>query len=759
MLEKRTLEQVKRITNEVKELHPLLSALFPKLPTIIKCEYKQGNREAGADFVLTKQDPVWLQEEYVGVVVKVGKISSNSTDVQMQIDQCITMKRSINGKKEILVNEVWVVSSAGVTQNAQDYFSQKFNNHKIKFIGPEDITKMMVAYLPEYFEGISIPINQYMQRTRNSLEQLQASTKLWLNGLDNVNINHELIFQSNRKYTQNDTRIIKAQNVQIDTLIEKGGVSLIEGAIGSGKSSLLRSTAIKLLDSTRFQEKRQLPIYIQFKDLEKKYGFSLEKLIADEIHSDKSDDIKYIVMIDGIDESNHELDERIGIINKIVAEASPMKSVKLILTCRSNDKTLFRTKLPTSVRNYQIAPLSMKQIIGIINMACQQLNTKNRIIEDLKKSSLFKSLPKTPIAAILLAKLLNENNQEIPSNLTELYSKYTEIALGRWDIEKELAKEKDFDATEAITKNIAKYFFENDLLVISKDEARNFFKEYLSKRKMGVDHNSLFDHVCERSEIFYSDDTNSTFGFRHRTFIEFFYAKYLLSSDSFEISDKCFEANWLAVSFFWTGLQKDCPGVLRDFALSAPSEEKSKVLKMINMGNILLAGYSTEYKVITSALAQTFSEAGVYFSDIVKTGKTSIFSSFSEMKLLSLLRYVMADSYGYEFFTDAIEEAMVLIDENNDLEDIHKMYALFFLQTSLVSPSIENLFEHLIEKYKEALPMSIALGIAHETRNLDMKNKFTAKVMRYLRKVTQDRDVQQHINFLYERPIKQLLNK
>ena len=127
MLEKRTLEQVKRISNEVKELHPLLSALFPKLPTITKCEYKQGNREAGADFVLTKQDPVWLQEEYVGVVVKVGKISSNSTDVQMQIDQCVTMKRTINGKKEVLVNEVWVVSSAGVTQNAQDYFSQKFN--------------------------------------------------------------------------------------------------------------------------------------------------------------------------------------------------------------------------------------------------------------------------------------------------------------------------------------------------------------------------------------------------------------------------------------------------------------------------------------------------------------------------------------------------------------------------------------------------------------------------------------------------------
>jgi len=89
-------------------------------------------------------------------------------------------------------------------------------------------------------------------------------------------------------------------------------------------------------------------------------------------------------MIDGIDESQHCIDERIQIIDKIISEAEANPNIKLIMTSRVSDKDTLRGKIKSSVRTYQIAPLSMKQIIGIINNACSKLNTKNRIIEDLK---------------------------------------------------------------------------------------------------------------------------------------------------------------------------------------------------------------------------------------------------------------------------------------------------------------------------------------------------------------------------------------
>ncbi|HCV02944.1 MAG TPA: hypothetical protein DG048_09885 [Pseudoalteromonas sp.] len=752
----RTLKRVKAVKDEVKELHPLLNELFRSLPTIKHVEYKQGNREAGADFVVVKQDPVWKQDEYVGVVVKSGKITQNSHDVTAQIDQCATMKRTINGKKEILVNEIWVVTSLGITQNAQDYFSQKYTNHKVKFIGPEELSNMVVDYLPEYFEGISIPINHYLQKTKESIERLQASTKLWFQGMNGLNINQELIFRDNRKYSKNNTKVIRHKNVNIDALINKGGVSLIEGSIGSGKSSLLRSTAIRYLDPIKFENERRLPVYVQFKDFGEEHNFSLESLIHLETNDFNGEDIKYIVMIDGIDETHHNIDERLEVLEKIIYEAESNDRIKLIMTSRISEKDTLLSRLKSHVRTYQIAPLSMKQVINIINTACSQLNTKNRIIEDLKKSNLFKALPKTPIAAILLAKLLNENNKEIPSNLTELYSKYTEIALGRWDIDKELTKEKEFDAAEAITKNLAKYFFDNDLLVISKIEAKQFFYGYLDKRKMGLNADELFDKIANRSEIFYVDETKNTFGFRHRTFIEFFYAKNAITTDDFKINPTCFEAQWLAVSFFWVGLQRDCPSAIRNFALTKPSDERGEILKLINMGNVLLAGYSTEYDVITQAIAQTFSDAGKYFKEITNTGSTSVFSNFSEMQLLSLFRHLLADSYGYDFFADAIEEAMLLIDDDGSLSVEERIYALFFLETSLTNPSGDDLFKHLIEKYSKKLPMCVALGITHESRNKDMKNKYISKVMRNVKKITETREMQQHINILYEKPIKHL---
>lgn len=51
----RTTKRIKAITDEVKELHPLLDELFRKLDTVSHVEYKQGPRESGADFVIVKK--------------------------------------------------------------------------------------------------------------------------------------------------------------------------------------------------------------------------------------------------------------------------------------------------------------------------------------------------------------------------------------------------------------------------------------------------------------------------------------------------------------------------------------------------------------------------------------------------------------------------------------------------------------------------------------------------------------------------------
>jgi hypothetical protein len=42
-----------KLSSEVNDFHPLLSALFQKLPNIQNVEYTHGPNEKGSDFVLT----------------------------------------------------------------------------------------------------------------------------------------------------------------------------------------------------------------------------------------------------------------------------------------------------------------------------------------------------------------------------------------------------------------------------------------------------------------------------------------------------------------------------------------------------------------------------------------------------------------------------------------------------------------------------------------------------------------------------------
>ena len=116
----------------------------------------------------------------------------------------------------------------------------------------------------------------------------------------------------------------------------------------------------------------------------------------------------------------------------------------------------------------------------------------NKLIEDLKKSALFKVLPRTPIAAIILAKILQESRDELPSNLTELYTQYIELSLGRWDIRKGLANHKEYEASVAILTEMAKYLLDNALSALSRAKRFRCLKGILRKEILTSSRNICF---------------------------------------------------------------------------------------------------------------------------------------------------------------------------------------------------------------------------------------------------------------------------
>src|SRR5262249_46780793 len=149
----------------------------------------------------------------------------------------------------------------------------------------------------------------------------------------------------------------------------------------------------------------------------------------------------------------------------------------------------------------ELRPLPMERTLEFLKALCAALKLKDRVMEDLRKSPLFRDLPGSPIAAILLAKLLNENANEVPSNMTELYSKYLELILGRWDMDKGLQSQKEYQALESLMMSLAVHLIDHQRTFVSLEETREMLRVYLADRNLGLDTGQLLDKLIDRCEI------------------------------------------------------------------------------------------------------------------------------------------------------------------------------------------------------------------------------------------------------------------
>jgi len=748
---------LKGLRKEVEDIHPLLDMLFKKLPTVSDVEYKQGILENGADFVLINKDDIF-GEEYIGVIVKKDKITKSSHDVTTQIDECIHSRRTVKGKKEIVLDEVWVVTPKNISISAQEFFKSKYSSTKIKFLDGVRLEKLIEKHLPDYFDEIPIVINEYVSQLRNQLTAIEQNSKLTFGAIAEADVAlcNDLIPIETIQYKQNQTNRRPPSKTCLKKALEKKTAIVIEGGIGTGKSTLLRNTALEALDQEKFIESEQIPVYLSFKTLVERYNSSVKQLLNEKF-KEFSQQYEFIILLDGIDEVKLNIEDRTSALNEIIGEVDAIDNVRLVGAIRSLDQGAARAKIESRYRAFQIAPLSLNQIITVIVKSCKNLNVKDRILEDLKSSNLYKTLPKTPIAAFLLAKLLNESENNIPANLTELYAKYTELSTGRWDVAKGQENEKVYSVRDAVLQQISRYMIDNELTIISVNEAKGFFMSYLTERNLGMDPEEVFKNLLDQCELLYLDECNQTVGFRHRTFAEFFYAKSITIQNGFELTEDSFELYWATIVFFMVGLRKDCPEVINQLIEMPTSEDRTRLLKIINMGNIMLAAYTSPYECIKHGVKQMFLDTSEYLLDTINGNIETRLSAFPQMQLIAIFRHVLADAYGYTFFNEAIDEAMYDIEQDKKLDSDVKCTSLFLLNTARSNQSLDDLFkEFSTTEIINKTPFSIQLAINQEAQMYGCHNPHIKKIKRHLKKVTDERAVQNKVNELYDRPLNKL---
>tara|TARA_Y100000815_G_C13337730_1_gene498557 strand:- start:266 stop:2545 length:2280 start_codon:yes stop_codon:yes gene_type:complete len=750
-MEQRKLDRIKNLEHEVNDFHPVLNALLRKIPYISNLEYTQGPNEKGADFVLEKIDETLNTTTYIGVIVKIGKIKQDNSEIERQIDECSMERTFENGKKKIFITEIWVVCNETITENGKQKIHHKFKNQNIHFFDGAKIAGLIEKFYPEYWTDISVKLGEYIRKTKQFTEKITKNSAL-IEFQENINIEQKIIKITN-KIKHDQGRKKSLQQTTIHDAIKNEQLIFLQGQMGSGKSNLIKRALDQITDPERINSERLIPIALTFKEFYETHNQKLETIISEAIteSSTNNEEYSHIIVIDGLDEIPLTTDEQLSTLKLVSTFVRSRQNTKVIITSRPIDDIKQRSEIDKIFTRFEVCPLSTRQLLSFVEKACDSAASLEKLTAGIERSQLFKTLPKTPISAILLARIMKEDPSELPSTMTELYAKYSELVLGRWDMSKGLQSQKEYEIIDNVCIDLGSYIIKNSLDEISANEAKNFFTNYIKERNLKLSPESAFSKFLSKTEIVNYNKTNHTINFKHRTFAEYFSAKKISRDNGILINSMVFDPYWATTFFFFIGMKRDCPDLIDAIMAVDTENEQQRINRIFHTAQYLLAGYLTPYKNISSALSKTYTLAAELMNEAL-TGKSPL-SALPPMQLTFIMTHAISNCYGYEYFEEAIHSALLEKLEISNPSEI-QVLEIFLLSSTSAFLGKNDAFDGLIDEYGKDLPEHLKLGIHHINSDFALKSDTVKRfIKKHLKNIKSRSNTSEYINRLYELPI------
>lgn len=405
---------------------------------------------------------------------------------------------------------------------------------------------------------------------------------------------------------------------------------------------------------------------------------------------------------------------------------------------------------------FQILPLTVDQIYKVISSSCNNLGISEKLRSDLAKSTLLKSIPRTPLTAVLLSRVLTADAKEIPQTLPELYSKYVELALGRWDAGKGLSTEREYPLVISLLSQVAQYMLENRLTEIGTNEIIRMFEDYTRTREGLPTAANLFEKIANRSELVRINKTTNTFKFTHQSFADYLLA--LLQKEQFGKSaplSNPFNGRWLGVEYFYLGLIHDAGSRIDSLSKLELETEREKILRLINFGNLMLAAHQTEYKHIERAVNTVFSDATTLFTRTVSGTYKTRLTELPELQLLATLTFVLKSTFEYDFFRKALDLAQLECQLEDDTQS-NKYVKSFLIDSVRAGLGEKDAYQYIANADFNLIPWAVKLGVLHVTGDEGIKLDQTERLLKKITKAKRgNRNLGQYIKSLYETPISQ----
>ncbi len=521
-----------------------------------------GVSEKGKDAIFFATDSLGIEDMYV-VQTKKGSLNMSRKAGENIVEAIIQLKTALATSVPLpakhtqkLPAKAFLCASGKINESARDHIVQQVGDPRIIILDADDLIPKIDEFFPELWLGIDAQIFPYLRAIRRMVESasddnsaysdivpdggvLDAATDAMFVQLrlHRSTVKHKKgISQSTDKRTPpwhgESIPVIQFEDLPVTAILtRKERLVLILGEAGAGKSTCMKRLAYVLAERGLESPKEfKIPVLIRATEvISKREALLVEVLVASTqrlTSNDKpaftNDDLvagRIVVLMDAVDELASD-EARQTVIETVLAFWKLFPKTQVIITSR--DYSFVRSlKCFGEFTHFNLSPIDHRQAAQIIKRFEKRKNLPiEKAKEILRRIQDVHGMELNPLLVTVFAATSDYSRRDIPANITELFKKFTEMMLGRWDASKGISQQYHAPVKDFLLQRIAYEMHRRKRTSIALTEFETTVRSELSSRGHQADVPQLLDEILNRSGLLRT--VGDSVEFRHHLLQEFF---------------------------------------------------------------------------------------------------------------------------------------------------------------------------------------------------------------------------------------------